>query len=224
MFSDGFKSYHTMFSYFTITDAKNETISLRNGGNWCYFPFLLFSPRLLFSPPYKRGKWKLSRLVIFSLFVVFPAPAMFSWWAQSHHLCIKRRGNIFESGRHRFSLWRMHPTLWELLSEERSGNRTWKCKITLCQVLGSTYFYFWQNLHQISNLSNKYEIEDTKYQNIKFQLLNSKYKTWELQNYSVPLYLVLLFANLFFQYQLLLNYSCSRMVSNPTTLCSLILL
>ena len=28
----------------------------KNGGNWWYFPFLLFSPRLLFSPPYKRGK------------------------------------------------------------------------------------------------------------------------------------------------------------------------
>ena len=104
------------------------------------------------------------------------APAMFSWWEQSNHLCIKRRGNIFESGRHRFSLWRMHPTLWELLSEERSGNRTWKCKITLCQVLGSTYFYFWQNLHQISNLSNKYQIEDTKYKISRYKISIIKFQ------------------------------------------------
>ena len=51
-----------------------------------------------------------------------------------------------------------------------------KCKITLCQVLGSTYFYFWQNLHQISNLSNKYQIEDTKYKISEYQISIIKFQ------------------------------------------------
>ena len=44
MFSDGFKSYHRIFSYFTIIDAKNDTISLKMVATDDIFHFCYFLP------------------------------------------------------------------------------------------------------------------------------------------------------------------------------------
>lgn len=48
MFSDGFKSYHRIFSYFTIIDAKNDTISLKMVATDDIFHFCYFLPDFSF--------------------------------------------------------------------------------------------------------------------------------------------------------------------------------